>query len=147
MGFFSFAQKFLFYIYWIRTFTYLVQLYYFIEYYFQTYMSDRYYISLFQSHIFNPIFRLLSFLTRRKQVYVVTMLSVFSPFQPLNALSDLHKAWYEGDQPNIAHFNFLQSVITSWQTLKFSRWEQYGGLDAKPWSYIWQILIIIFSEK
>jgi len=44
-------------------------------------------------------------------------------------LIDFHKIWYEGyaigEHSNLVHSNFLQSVITTWQTGELLRWERH----------------------
>jgi hypothetical protein len=61
---------------------------------------------LYQSIIvifFSPISAHFLFLQEESRFNVVTMLSVFSPFQTLKALSDLNNSLYGGGHPNIVH--------------------------------------------
>jgi len=61
---------------------------------------------------------------REKQaccVHIYTCLHI-SHFKLFNQLTNFHPIWYEG-HINLVLFDFIQSVITMWQTHKFVRWE------------------------
>jgi hypothetical protein len=68
-------------------------------------------------------------LGKKKQVNEISTLSAYpSTFWLMNLMTKFHVIWYEINAITghpITFFNFLQSVVTTWQTCKLVRWQWY----------------------